>query len=103
MDDVTCRNDGRVTGLVGRQTSLNDQSGLKCARLDTRQDFSARLASRDCQILLPCAGVKMVRTKGAQRPAMPPSSLRIRALHDNKLDDDTALGVFDQGHRGYRV
>ena len=45
VDDVTCRNDGRVTGLVGRQTSLDDQSRLKYARPDNRQDFSARLAS----------------------------------------------------------
>ena len=44
----------------------------------------------DCPILLPCAGVKMVRTKGAQ------NSLRIRAWHDNKLDDDTALGAFER-------
>ena len=66
VDDVTCRNDGRVIGLVGRQTSLDDQSRLKYAP-DTRQVFSARLASGDCQILLPCAGVKMVRTKEAQK------------------------------------
>ena len=96
VDDVTCRNDGRVTGLVGRQRSLDDQSLLKYARSDTRQDFSARFASGDCQILLPCAGMKMVRTKGAQRPAMPPWSLRIRAWHDNKLDDDTVLGAFER-------
>ena len=96
VDDVTCRNHGRVTGLVGRQTSLDDQSHLKYARPDTRQDLRARLASGDCQILLPCAGVKMVRTKGAQRPAMPPWSLRIRAWHDNQLDDDTALGAFER-------
>ena len=44
----------------------------------------------DCPILLPGAGVKMLRTKGAQR------SLRIRAWHDNKLDDDTALGAFER-------
>ena len=96
VNDVTCRNDGRVTGLVGRQTSLDDQSRLKYARPDTRQDFSARLASGDCQILLPRAGVKMVRTKAVQRPAMPPWSMRIRAWHDNKLDDDTALGAFER-------
>ena len=58
VDDVTCKNDGRVTGLVGGQTSLDDQSRLKYARPDTRQDFSAHLASGDCQILLPCAGEK---------------------------------------------
>ena len=96
VDDVTCGNDGRVTGLIGRQTSLDDQSRLEYARTDTRQDFSARLASGDCPILLPCIGVKMVRSKGAQRPAMPPWSLRLRAWHDNKLDDDTALGAFDR-------
>ena len=84
-----------MTGLVGRQTSLDDQSRLKYARPDTRQDFSARVATGDWQILLPCAGVKMVRTKGAQRPAMPPWSLRRRASHDNKLDDDNALGAFE--------
>ena len=48
------------------------------------------MSSVDCPILLPCAGVKMVRTKGAQR------SLRTRAWHDNKLDDDTALGAFER-------
>ena len=45
----------------------------------------------DCPILLPCVGVKMVQTKGGQR------SLRTRAWHDNKLDDDTALGAFERG------
>ena len=52
VDDVTCGNDGRVTGLVVRQTSFDDQSWLKYARSDTRQDFSARLASGDCKLLL---------------------------------------------------
>ena len=96
VGDVTCRNDGHVTALVGRQTSLDDQSRLKYAGRDTGQDFSARPASENCQILLPCAGVKMVRTKGAQRPSMPPWSLRIRAWHDDKLNDDTTLGACER-------
>ena len=49
------------------------------------------MSSVDCPMLLPCAGLKMVRTTGAQ------NSLRIRPWHDNKLDDDTALGAFEKG------
>ena len=37
-----------------------------------------------------------IADKRGTRPAMPPWSLRIRVWHDNKLDDDTALGAFER-------
>ena len=57
VDDVTCRIDGRMTGLVGRRTSLDDQSRLKYARIDNKQDFSARF---DCRGLPNLASMCLV-------------------------------------------
>ena len=69
VDGVTSRNDGHVTGLVGRPTSLDDQSLLKLA--NTKQDFSPALPLGIPNLASMCWGEDGA-DKRAQRPAMSP-------------------------------
>ena len=97
VDDVTCEVDGRVTGLSGRQTSLDDCIRLKCARLDNRQDFGALLLLRIAKSCFHVLGEDGANKSGTTaRNATVGLANMCVARHDSKLDDETELGALER-------
>ena len=96
VDDVTCEVDGRVTGLSGRQTSLDDCIRLKCARPDNRQDFGALLLriAKSCFHVLGEDGANKSGTTASNATVGLANTCGAR--HDSKLDDETELGALER-------